>query len=354
MKTEDANIFTYLSMHQSSQENFFTQAFAFVLRQNKEICRELLTALFEQLGLNQGVTAIQNAGNLKIITQAGYENMYADMEIKGDDDFLVLLENKLDAAASKSEDGEPTQHNNYLEAIRNKENGFYLFITRDAEDTRMLERNTKAAHVQWHVVYEILENYKERSTCVKEFLDFMEEKGMAPAKLTKSGKDYAEAWEAFNEFKEFGDEFLETVSKKFEELEKDLKPKWKDAKVKDMGTGIDGFFIKYLQLNSSPEFGLAAGFQHNDSEAEFYTSFYVIYRIEENFIKEINTLRKYGFKIEDTPGDLRHRIKTKKIGDIYKQDRKKQVDELNAFFEETFDEIKKSKLISRLEPYRKK
>lgn len=271
MSEKDNNIFICLSKYPRSEkdpdENFFTEAFALVLRK-EELAPYLLKGLSEKHEkLTKVAELISEGSKSEIITQSkrptiNRSGFTPDIEIKNGQ-LLLLIENKLDSPLDE------LQLRNYITEIEGKEKEFCLYITKNFEEKLYEVNDSNFEHVGWYEIYEVIERYynnTEKPKLVKEFLEFMEDKDMKPMELKPEG-DYADAWTRCVELIKFHDQIKEDIKKKLEDSFRDLVNQNEEATTPSEDFLANRkWFGDYLKLEKNDNLGLGLSFWNLDEK----------------------------------------------------------------------------------------
>jgi len=235
-KMED-NLFARLSKYSTGnvtpEENFFTEAFAWILSNNPDIAVGLLK---EISGINF------NKKNLKIKTQVYYEHSnnnvegnasYIDLQIE-DENNLLFIENKISAELNKYSSKNEKQADLQIEIDQIEK---YEKLQNQLQDNRYkkviaIVLSKKSYHskkdkiVSWSQIYDFIDKYKNEKPFIQTFLEFMEFKGMSSFKGFKqeffnslAGKEnsyYDERTlrKTFEDFTEMLEQKVKTISDK--------------------------------------------------------------------------------------------------------------------------------------------
>lgn len=177
------------------EENFFTEAFAWVLKNNPKLCTKLMKEVFK--------VSTFSGKNLEVKTQVRYfdeksdkENKisYIDLQIQ-DDHNLIFLENKISANLNQySNNGKKNEDTYSKETINQYEK--YKSIQDKLETESELNKDVfvvglkdpkdEVPYVAWSHIYAFLEqwsaNENNGNETINSFLDFMEVKSMSTFK----------------------------------------------------------------------------------------------------------------------------------------------------------------------------
>ncbi len=190
-----SDVFTALSKYSKSkivnpEENFFTEAFAYILRKNKKLCKVLFQSLLEKLQLNKN--------DIIIRTQVSYSNAIIDLIIK-DKLNLIFCEIKLKSTINEydisSEKGKKEIINQIekYQRILDDENEFknkYLILISYDDLVKEGQNSNKLFKIYWKQIYQFIEKFSnnKQNNLIKDFLNFMWEKAMG--NFNGFNKDY--------------------------------------------------------------------------------------------------------------------------------------------------------------------
>ncbi|MBM7070597.1 PD-(D/E)XK nuclease family protein [Shewanella sp. 202IG2-18] len=156
-------------------ENFVTEAFAWVLRNNSSCLSAFTKLLNEKLNLSLDIESQPSV----ISTQENFDGVYPDMLIQYDD-FALVFEHKVNSYL----------HTNQLQNYRDKSkshNGFndckLVLITR----SRKQHEQKPDLSLCWYEIYQyfqtnLSEDEKENSWAIKELFALFKKEGLVPAK----------------------------------------------------------------------------------------------------------------------------------------------------------------------------
>jgi hypothetical protein len=168
-------------------EDFFTQAFAWLLSRNPSLCAQVV----------QDVFGLAVASDARIETQRTIAGSRIDMQVS-DQRTLLFVESKLESSvATYGEDatGASNQIALYQELLQKElrgRSGRVVLVTQYASTAHGFEENAR----QWRHVYDSLKEHQSSCTptwmpLLDELLHFMENLGMAFTGLTLSDADVA-------------------------------------------------------------------------------------------------------------------------------------------------------------------
>lgn len=194
--SQKPNIFFGLTKYSDTKfttqlENQFTESIAYLLSKDSKLFTFFLNKLVkEKLGKREKAIITQSREKLED------RDRVPDIKILGEQ-LIVLIENKINSQL------ESKQINRYLKILNDSEANkkYMVIITRKAENLNLSDKKIKIRYIRWIDVYNILSNYLHRGYAkaeslskllIKDFLLFMEDKGMKPFETIIS--DELNAW----------------------------------------------------------------------------------------------------------------------------------------------------------------
>jgi len=187
-----SNVFLALSKYRPTdkvypEENYFTEALAFLLNQDKVGCGKFI----RQLSQNKIKLHISS---LTVKSQVHYDfpaNSFIDLEIK-DDNNLIFIEIKIKSDLNQYETKRTVKsselrstidqiekYEQVIELAEHENKYIFLFAHDDTINLHKKERETNILLFPWHKVYDNLGHSLSRSDFKTMFQNFMKEKGMA-------------------------------------------------------------------------------------------------------------------------------------------------------------------------------
>ena len=164
------SIFSLLWKRRDVSEDFRTEILCWVLRSlNRHSC---LTEFFNKIGVQATIY------NPKISTQETVSCGRFDIVVR-DSHTLIVFENKWDSPVDINQ---LVKYDNYLDSS-GKITKYLIHVTKDHKP---VGHNFKTAFVKlsWSKLYESLSEYRMSNEIVHEFLNFLEEEGVAMQKVT--------------------------------------------------------------------------------------------------------------------------------------------------------------------------
>jgi len=194
------------------EENYFTNSFAFLLRNNEDLVVFLLERLLKRGASCQEMIRIPRKERVVIATQVQFptERSVVDMSILIGDKLAFFVENKVWGTVF------PSQVKKYLKVRENylsqhvDSQIFIIFLTMLKNAPKWfnnMEENENLFHCSWSEINDYLRDFiSKRSGTNKKyylssFLEFMESKGMKSFSGFKL-KDYSSHWREYSKFRE--------------------------------------------------------------------------------------------------------------------------------------------------------
>lgn len=226
------NLFSALSKYSPStdsdpEENRFTEAFAFLMNQNKKLLRGVLKDLLKKHGKPSFITGVPSS-KLIVMTQSqkqyGGVKLIADMEITDSNrSFVIFIENKISASEHGDEGEGPTQVQKYFQELENwrGKHNFLIYVSRRTEEVSERTKSQEKHFVQclWSDIYKLIKKreklIKKREKCkatvinsflTMHFLEYMGEMGMIPP--TRIEQKWVKDWAKLTEFESTIEEML--------------------------------------------------------------------------------------------------------------------------------------------------
>lgn len=191
-----------------SKEDYFTASFAYILNTHKDLALEILKFIFKD-SKNIDIKEISS-----IDIQKEYGNSTLDMEILLENKTKIFFEHKLGARIRGD------QIKKYLRIAR-EENGYLVYIALNddliegkfLEDPLYIKPEGDKKHFLWRDIYHIinkfyLEHMNNSDELLKQFLEYMREENMEPAKPI-----IKEDFEVFRKYREFESNFGKLLGK---------------------------------------------------------------------------------------------------------------------------------------------
>lgn len=193
----DKNLLVRLDAKRSSEEDFFTEAFAHLLNSNEDLLKRFIEWLFDKCGKEVDKNSLE--GGLTVETQQSYLNNRPDIEISNNA-FSLFIENKIEAGVDIE------QINDYLKIQSNKENAYVILIIKYGEDADDIKKKLNEELLKnylgllyWREIYcflwvKKLENYESdilKKYLLDQFLEFIKYKEIDPVRFQdpKTGQE---------------------------------------------------------------------------------------------------------------------------------------------------------------------
>lgn len=156
-------------------ENFITEAFAWLLRNDDELDRYFINLIAQKLNDTDKKFSLPS-GDISWSTQENYGGVFPDMEAKWPGMRLVF-EHKIWAGLHAN------QLNNYREFHRNAGNDYRLILITGHHSQHAQDPDLALC---WHEIYVLLKNYLEvskqceKTWVIKDFLQLLKSEGLGP------------------------------------------------------------------------------------------------------------------------------------------------------------------------------
>ena len=263
-KVAKENIFIALSHYVprpnlDPKENHFTEAFAYILNQNKELLYEILKHGIES---NKKSFDLVDSSSLELVTQKREKGFISDMEVTGKD-LLVLFENKIAAKEGHNFENDVSQLTNYVNYLKKKKvkHKFLFYVTMGEENGD----SSDIIHLHWSEVYDVIKKYQlqdKEDKYLPQFMEYMEAEKMGSFKgFTEESID---AWAKSLEFEEELKKFMPklktllnekeyTINKEFVKGHKEKGFTFDNDELKKLN--IEGFvgFFPYVKEPNEPD-----------------------------------------------------------------------------------------------------
>lgn len=293
------------------KENFITEIFAFILKNNPDLFREFIK--FINLPEFTGVV-----NNYNIKTQSKHDSSIIDMEIILNEKISIFVENKLDSPIFENTEkkGNETivinQLSNYLKIQKKntKYQGYVVLLTQYSVDLNSDIKNHPLFlnHLYWKDIYTLFKNCKSNEInnfLLSQFIDLMEYEGMDTYK--KITRDMADAYK----------EFLDNIYRLFDEISEEL-----NITINKRNISIYGVSFSFLYK------GYSCYLTYN-TDSNFYLYLYNLTPDQQSNIQDLN-LKQEGDE---------HYILVLEGEDFFKYDSNKQFNSLKKSYEDILKHI---------------
>lgn len=346
MKTE--NVFIGLKEH-VPPENYFTECFAFLLRNNKQLLKRIINDMLKKKGKKSKTILHLKSDDFGVKTQVSYGRKgIVDIVISCDDKARIFIENKLRAQLRKK------QLRNYRKLFESEKQEcdevFVFLITQRMQES---DKSESLLRFRWLEVNDLLKNYVEERgyPFLKEFIEFMGEYEYMNSFSRFKPQEYGCSWEEYIAFTENVNPILNELKRMVGK--KGLKPK-DDSELEYIGFWFytkDGkrkfkrfwYWVGFALSNGSVHFGVELDFQKKFREDLRDKSRYY------NETREIQEkLSKHEFEME---WDHDYIAKDIKLINLMKgtRSRNEQKNKIINFLKETIKLIENSGLIALLQ-----
>lgn len=331
------------------KENYFTNCFAFLLRENKQLLKRLINDMLKKKGKKSRTILHLKPADFNVKTQESYGRKgIVDIVISCGDKARIFIENKL---GTQIREEQLEKYRELLESEKRRCDEVFVFlITQKKQD---LDESEGFLHFLWWEVDGLLKNYidKKKYHFIKEFLEFMGEYEYMNSFSRFKPQEYGRSWEEYIEL-------IENVKPILNELKgmvrkKGLTPK-DESELKYIGFWFytkDGkrkykrfwYWIGFQLIDGSVHFGVELGFQKMfradlRDESRYY-----------NKTREIHDkLSKHEFEMEWDQDYIARYIK---LINLIKgtRSRNEQKNKIISFLKETIKLIDNSGLINLLQ-----
>ncbi len=188
MKIENPNLFESLIVfhpkeNHTPKENFLTESLVYILRTNEVACTSFLSLFFLEKKVNYETCEFETRPSGINIDSNTY--IFPDLKIRGQFStkrkFLLIFEHKWDAECN------PKQLIRYYKSFVESEGqkAKLIFIGQTQKQVSIAKnafKKNQCACFQWGQVYEKLNDVPKKSVVLREFLGFMESRGLSPGK----------------------------------------------------------------------------------------------------------------------------------------------------------------------------
>ena len=360
------------------KEDFFTEVFAHLIDQNRELLKEFLGLIREGLDderkdqLSDSLLDVDECKRYKLESQIPCSDKRIDLEIKCESkNFCLFIENKLDdkVRAGQLED--------YLEIWKNKQlhpkltngksgNGGVVLITK--KNQQKLSDSIKndsqfLCHLRWGMVHERFKKYCDKKYNIKtkniggyqeyllkQFLVFMEVQGMESIKIKEE-----DGGNIVRTFK-----ILKWINGLLSEIKEGIEYRYAIKSVLKRDFGESRYEYKYFPFESS-NLRYDLQFDMNINGRELAPTLYILYsgnkkgiskkknrKLIEESLRDGRVWNNNPFKLNDSDFSNTWFYRSFEMNnEFYKKDANQQKQEIIDFFITTLDKLADEGLVKR-------